>query len=158
MILVRIQLETFCNASGQNHCLIWLFKTPPLCKRYIANESSAVPWQLMMEEICFVFDCDSLHARLKSHQEAWSYQKKKTKNIKESQKQSKDKRCILTLELKTIQIIGQRKVFCRQIIPESSCAMKDSVGIDTLATSKIGDRKIMQSRRITSKPPTRLRK
>ena len=47
--------------------------------------------------------------------------------------------------LKAIQIIGQRKAFYRQRIPGSSCARKETIDIDILVTSKIGDRKIMQS-------------
>ena len=46
-------------------------------------------------------------------------------------------------------MIGQRKVFFRQIILESSCARKETVAIDILLTSRNGDRKIMQSIRIT---------
>ena len=54
--------------------------------------------------------------------------------------------------------MGQRKVFYRQIIPESSCARKETVDIDILLLSRNGDRKIMQSIRITSRPPTGKRK
>ena len=34
--------------------------------------------------------------------------------------------------LKATKIIGQRKAFYRQIIPECSCAGKETVDIDTL--------------------------
>ena len=47
--------------------------------------------------------------------------------------------------LKTIQIIGQRKAFFRQRIPEFSCVRKETADIDILVTSRNGDRKIMQS-------------
>ena len=47
--------------------------------------------------------------------------------------------------LKTTKIIGQRKAFYRQRIPEFSCARKETVDIDILVTSRNGDRKIMQS-------------
>ena len=60
--------------------------------------------------------------------------------------------------LKAIKIIGQRKAFYRQRIPEFSCARKEIVDIDILVTSKNGDRKMMQSFRITSRPPSRIRK
>ena len=60
--------------------------------------------------------------------------------------------------LKAIKIIGQRKAFYRQRILEPSCARKETVDIDTLVTSRNGDMKIMQSIRITSKPPPRKRK
>ena len=54
--------------------------------------------------------------------------------------------------LKVTKIIGQRKAFYRQRIPESSCARKETVDIDTLVTSKKGDRKVLQSIRIASRP------
>ena len=60
--------------------------------------------------------------------------------------------------LNTTKIIGQRKAFYRQRIPGSSCAKKETIDIDVLVTSGIGDRKIMQSIRITSRPVTRIRK
>ena len=47
------------------------------------------------------------------------------------------------------------KAFYRQGIPESSCARKETVGIDILETSRNSDRKIMQSIKITSRPPSR---
>ena len=55
------------------------------------------------------------------------------------------------------KIIGQRKALHRQRIPESSCAGKETVDIDTLVKSRNGHRKIMQSIRITSRPPSRKR-
>ena len=58
-------------------------------------------------------------------------------------------------KLKATKIIGQRKAFYRQRIPESSCARKETVDIDILVTSGNGARKIMQSIRITSRPPSR---
>ena len=60
--------------------------------------------------------------------------------------------------LNTTKIIGQRKAFYRQRIPGSSCAKKETIDIDVLVTSGIGDRKIMQSIRITSRPVSRMRK
>ena len=57
--------------------------------------------------------------------------------------------------LKNTKIIGQRKAFYRQRIPESSCARKKIVDIDILETSRNGDRKIMQSIKITSRPPSK---
>ena len=58
--------------------------------------------------------------------------------------------------LKATKIIGQRKAFYR--IPEFSCARKETVDIDILVTSRNGDREIMQSIRITSRPPSIIRK
>ena len=54
--------------------------------------------------------------------------------------------------LKATKIIGQRKAFYRQRIPESSCARKQTVDIDILVTSRNGDRIFMQSIRTTSRP------
>ena len=58
-------------------------------------------------------------------------------------------------KLKAIKIIGQTKAFYRQRIPESSCARKETVDIDIPVTSRNGDRKIMQSIRVTSRLPSR---
>ena len=60
--------------------------------------------------------------------------------------------------LKATKIIGQRKAFYRQRIPEFSCARKETVDIDIFVTSRNGQKKIMQSIRITSRPPSRKRK
>ena len=57
--------------------------------------------------------------------------------------------------LKVTKIIGQKRAFLRQRIPESSCAKKETVDIDILVTSRNGDRKIMQFIRITSRPTSR---
>ena len=56
---------------------------------------------------------------------------------------------------KATKIIRQMKAFYRHRIPESSCARKKTVDIDILVTSRNGDRNIMQSIRITSRPPTK---
>ena len=60
--------------------------------------------------------------------------------------------------LKATKIIGQKKVFYRQRIPESSCARKETVDIDILVTSRNSYRKIMQSMTITSRLPSRKKK
>ena len=60
--------------------------------------------------------------------------------------------------LKATKIIGQRKAFYRQRIPEFSGSRKETVDIDILVTSRNGDRKIMQSIRITNRPTSRKRK
>ena len=60
--------------------------------------------------------------------------------------------------LKATQIINQRKAFYRQRIPQPSCVRKETVNIDVLVASRNGDRKIMRSIRITSRPPSRKRK
>ena len=60
--------------------------------------------------------------------------------------------------LEATKIIGRRKAFYRQRIPESSCARKETVDIDIVVTSRNGDRKTMLIIRITSRPPSRKRK
>ena len=55
---------------------------------------------------------------------------------------------------KATKIIGQRKAFYRQRIPESSFTRKETVDIDTVVTYRNGDRKIMQSIRITTRLPS----
>ena len=57
---------------------------------------------------------------------------------------------------KATKIIGQGKAFHRQRM--FSHARKETVDIDILVTSRNGDRIIMQSIRITSKPPSTKRK
>ena len=54
--------------------------------------------------------------------------------------------------LKAIQVIGQRKAFYGQRVPELSCARKETVDIDILVISKNGDEKVMQSIKILSRP------
>ena len=58
---------------------------------------------------------------------------------------------------KATKIIRQRKAFYWQRIPESSCARKETVDIDILVITRNGDRKMMQSIQITSRPPSRKR-
>ena len=60
--------------------------------------------------------------------------------------------------IKATKILSQRKAFYRQRIPEFGRARKETVDINILVTSRNGDRKIMQSIRVTSKPPSRKRK
>ena len=60
-------------------------------------------------------------------------------------------------KLKATKIIGQRKAFYMQRISEFSRARKETADIDILVTSRNGERKFMQSIRI-SRPPSRKRK
>ena len=60
--------------------------------------------------------------------------------------------------LKATKIIGQRKTFYMQKIPESSSARKKTVDVDILVTSRNGDRKVIQSIRIMNRPPSGKRK
>ena len=59
---------------------------------------------------------------------------------------------------KATKIIGQRKAFHWQRIPESSCARKETVDIDIRVTFRNGDGKIMQSITIIRRSPSRKRK
>ena len=59
---------------------------------------------------------------------------------------------------KATKIIGQNKVFYTQTILESSCARKEAVDIEFFVISRNDDRKIMESIRIMSRPPCRIRK
>ena len=60
--------------------------------------------------------------------------------------------------LKATWVMVQRKAFYRQRIPGSGSVRKETVDIVILVTSRNGDRKIMQSIRITSRPPSREKK
>ena len=122
------------------------------CQEHLPDEG---PCSTSNEPLIFFFDWYSLHARLNSHYEAWRHgltRKRSTKRLKHTGK------IFVNSRLKATKIIGQRKAFYRQRIPESSCARKETVDIDILVTFRNGDRKIMQSIRITSRPPSRIRK
>ena len=60
--------------------------------------------------------------------------------------------------LKSTKVIGQRKAFYKQRIPEFNRARKETVDIAILLTFRNGAIKIMQSIRITSRPPSTKRK
>ena len=60
--------------------------------------------------------------------------------------------------LKDNWILVQRKTIYKQRLPESSCARKETFNIDILAASRNGDRKIKQFIRITSRPPSKIKK
>ena len=64
----------------------------------------------------------------------------------------------MNLQLKATIIIGERKAFYRKRIPEPSFVLKETVDIDICVTSRNGNRNVMQSIRITSRPPSRIRK
>ena len=57
---------------------------------------------------------------------------------------------------KATKIIGQGKTVYKHRIPESSCVRKETVDIGISVTTRNGDRKIMQSIRITSTPPSKI--
>ena len=61
-------------------------------------------------------------------------------------------------KLKATNIVGQRKASYRQRIRDPCFARNETVNIENLVTSRNGDRKIRQSIRITSRPPSRIKK
>ena len=97
---------------------------------------------MFLRDLVFL-KCYLLHARLNSHNEAWSYRKRKRKRLRANKKtvltESKDERCQKILHAKNL---------------EFSCVRKETVEIDILITSRDGDRKIMQSIRITNGTPS----
>ena len=64
---------------------------------------------------------------------------------------------ILDLKLLKSKVKGKHSIG-REFQSLGSCAGKETVDIDILVTSRNGDRKVMQSITITSRPPTRKRK
>ena len=64
---------------------------------------------------------------------------------------------ILDLKLLKSKVKGKHSIG-REFQSLASCAGKETVDIDILVTSRNGDRKVMQSITITSRPPTRKRK
>ena len=113
--------------------------------------------------LCSFFDCDSLHAKLNRHYKAHWYKKKEHKKIKAYSKSLYKEhifnRCVLILDLKLLKskVKGKHSIG-REFQSLASCAGKETVDIDILVTSRNGDRKVMQSITITSRPPTRKRK
>ena len=112
-----------------------------------------------------LFNWELIHTRLENQYEAHNYKNKKHKKIDTYrefvQKEPTVKRCLLISDLKPIYyIIGKpkEKPFYRQRIRGSSCARKKTVDMRILVTSRNGDRKILESIRITSGPFSRLRK
>ena len=85
--------------------------------------------------------------------------RKRRKHRRKLYRKNPKKKVFVNSRLKAIYIIGQRKTFCGQRIPESSCVKKETADIEILITSsRKGDREIMQPIRITSENTTRIRK
>ena len=110
----------------------------------------------------FFFNWVSLHAKAEQPLRGMDLQEKEEKDENHRGKlyrKNPRKKVSINSRLKAIYIIGQRKAFCGQRIPESSCARKETVDLEILITSRRkGDRKIMQPIKITSETPTRMRK
>ena len=69
----------------------------------------------------------------------------------------KEKKLSINSKIKATLVICRRRTFCRQRIPESSCARKATIERETVIISRNDERIIMQNLRITSGPPTRMR-
>ena len=93
-------------------------------------------------------------ATTKMLQEKEKEEKHTEKVIRKNQR----KKVPIYSELNVIEFTGQRKSFYRQRIPEYSCTRKETVDMHILIISRNGARKIMQSIRKMSRPPTRIRK
>lgn len=61
----------------------------------------------------------------------------------------------MNFRLKSDQIC-RKKAFCRQTVPQSSSARKETFDKDNLTTSRNSDRKIKQPIRVTSRLPKRI--
>ena len=109
-----------------------------------------------MVHVNFLKKWDSLNTRLNSHYEVWSYKKKKYKKIKVHSKsvwkEPKVKRCLLILDLNPPRSYVKRKHSIGREL-QSSCTGKETIDRDIIATSRNGDRKLIKSIRITSRPP-----
>ena len=92
----------------------------------------------------------SLHARRNSNYDVWSYKKKYGLKVTENPFRKNLQNKAVISKFNAILIIGQRKAFYRDRIPESSCERKETVDIDILITSRNGYREIMQSIRIAT--------
>ena len=104
---------------------------------------------------------DSLHARLNSHYKISSYKKKEQKKIKAYRKslhkEPTVKRCLLILDLNPLRSYVKAKHSIGREFQSQAVQGKKLLTSDILVTSRNGHRKLMQSIRITSRPPSRKR-
>ena len=105
--------------------------------------------------MCFSFYLRFTPCKAKEPLRGMKLPEKKKKFFK---RQPKDKGSPLTLHLLTYLNHMLEESICRQIIPESSYARKETVAIDILITFRNSNREIMQSIRIKSGSLTRTRK
>ena len=118
----------------------------------------------MYSIICFrVFlKLGSLYARQSSHYKAWIYKKTKHKKIKAYReslcKEPTVNRYLLNLALKPYRLKAKGKHFTGREFQGLAVRGKKLLKIDILVTSRNGDRQIMQTIRIMSRPPSRTRK
>ena len=112
---------------------------------FIITSSNPLKQPLLSLQNTFFFNWDSLHARLKSHYEVWTYKKRSTKKIRlqdtENLFRNKLRWKDVCSRLKATKIIGQRKAFYRHRIPEFSHARKETVDIDIFVITRNGDKK-----------------
>ena len=99
----------------------------------------------MTVSVLFLIGIHSSHAEQPlPHMELQEKEYKKVKAYRKPvSKEPTDKRCLLTLGLKAISIIDQRKTFYRQRIQESRGERKEIFDIDGLIKSRNADRKML---------------
>ena len=98
---------------------------------------------------------------MKSHYVVGSYMKTSRKRLKHTGnlfRQNLRYNVAVNFRSAAIYIKGQSIAFCRQRIREFSYATKEIVDTDMLVTSRNHDKNTAQSIRITSRPPSRIRK
>ena len=140
-----------------------------LCLHNPSLRSEDPPMSWNFQQICYVTENDNFFFLIGVHSmQGWTAFTRHGVTRKEAQKRLRIQNICLernysckmsaNFGLKATKIIGQRKAFYRQRIPEFSRVRKETVDTDILVTPRKGDRKIMQSIRITSRPPSRTRK
>ena len=103
------------------------------------------------------FNWDLFHAILKNLCKVWSYKRRRRKTLKTNKKviwnEAKDKKCLLTLDSKLFRskVRGNHSLE-REF--QSLAVQGKKLDMDISVTSRSYDRKIMESIRIRSGPPT----
>ena len=115
--LVFLTVDEVCYISNKNQPPNNLVKSQYFSQKtlYPSFKRKVCKTQILTA-FSFFFNWDSLHARLNSHYEAWSYKKRSTKKItgyrKSVQKEPTVKRCLLILDLKPLrsQVKGKHSI------------------------------------------------
>ena len=156
---------SYCSCERKHHLFNSMFHDSNIVSQFQMGKTKtkySYNGILLDSTICsryawswFFFNWDSRYARLKSHDEAWSYKKRKFNKIKAYTKsvlkESTVKRWLLILDFKpfTSQLKGKH---CIGREFQRNCWHRH------LITSRNGERKIMLSIIITSRPPSRIKK
>ena len=117
-------------------------------------------WLLSLIDFLFLFFLIGIHSLqgwtvTKRHRVTTKRSTKRLKQTKICLKKPTVKMYLLILDLKSLRSQVTEKHWQR--IPEFSCTRKETVDIDILVTPRNGDREMMQSFRMTSRP-LRIRK